>query len=952
MAHTIQRLTLYALISALERDLRDFLSLHVEPLVQPKSLLSVALTAKAAERFAKENPESSPNSNELLEYLDLGEEIQTIRSHDNQFDSVTKAYIKKYYLGLEGLISVRNRVMHSRPLEFDDFYRVSDLASELVKSHRALWANLRTTLRELDRDPDFATTITIPDSTDEDARVLHNLPQVEFDDTGFVGRERELAELKRAILGSYPVVTVAGEGGLGKTALALKACYDLLDDENAMLDAIVWTTAKATKLTLSEIQSIEGSISTSLGIIESATALLGRQNESSAIDDLLTHLKNNRILLVIDNLETVIDSTIRSLVRQLPQGSKILFTTRIGLGAFEFPIPLSPLEKKEASFYFRRTAKVFSVSDLASASNQVVDGFCAKLQNNPLFIKWFMQSVRAGKRPSVLTSDPTILLQFCLQNVFNSLSPQSRTVASTLASVTGPQSVASLAFFTDLDSLSIQSALSVLITSNLISAERGRSSEDEDRYTLSPLARMYIQKFIRPDIEDQRKLIKKQNELRSAQEEYSARAGTDVVDMINVFIRDKDDYIVARILTKAIGQIFKKRFAQAEAEIERARDLSPNYFEVYRVRAFLHVEQEDYFSAEADYESAIALADKRPSLRLWFAGFLSRKLGDQERALAQLLKAEELAPGSALVKLETARVFQYQRKFAEASIRLESISDIEKLSARTRRMHLDLTLQNFLRKSEHCASIQHYREALECLESAKGLLENAPSSLIDPETTRHVFHSAAHFPVLLRAFEGLPDEGHVKSVIEWLSNSKVWGLPNSLGETEPNAPEVSRPDVEASNRSSVPPNRGKLVHKNATFAFIETGGARFFFHQSSWRASKPFGSTKEGDILEFELGKNAKGVCAIDVRPISDSSPKARNSESGSERVLGAVLSLFPNHGFIQLDEGGSLFFHRDTCTSPATFKSLAVGDRVSLSVAWNLEGKRRAVNVEFYSDS
>jgi hypothetical protein len=49
------------------------------------------------------------------------------------------------------------------------------------------------------------------------------------------------------------------------------------------------------------------------------------------IEDLLMHLQNNKILLVIDNLETVIDNNICNLVRQLPQGSKILFTTRIGL---------------------------------------------------------------------------------------------------------------------------------------------------------------------------------------------------------------------------------------------------------------------------------------------------------------------------------------------------------------------------------------------------------------------------------------------------------------------------------------------------------------------------------------------------------------------------------------------------------------------------------------------
>jgi LuxR family glucitol operon transcriptional activator len=585
------------------------------------------------------------------------------------------------------------------------------------------------------------------------------------------------------------------------------------------------------------------------------------------------------------------------------------------------------------------------------ATNQIVDGFCAKLQNNPLFIKWFIQSVRAGKRPSVLANDPTVLLQFCLQNVFNALSPQSRTVASTLASVSGSQSVASIAFFTDLDSLSIQSALSVLITSNLISAERGRSSEDEDRYTLSPLARMYIQKFIRPNIEDQRKLIKKQNELRSAQEEYSARAGTDVVDMINVFIRDKDDYIVARILTKAIGLIFKKRFQQADAEIERARDLSPNYFEVYRVKAFLHVEQEDYFSAEAAYETSISLADKRPSLRLWFAGFLSRKLGDQDRALAQLLTAEALAPASALVKLETARVLQYQRKFEEAAIRLDSLADIERLSARTRRMHLDLSLQNFLRKSEHCGSMHQYREALECLEAAKALLENAPSSLIDPETTRHVFHSAIHFPTLLRAFEGLPDEGRLKSVVDWLSNSKVWGIPNAAGVSAVSSLEIPEQEIGLSSRTDLPPNRGKLVHKNPTFAFIETGGARFFFHQNSWRGEQSFGSAKEGDIVDFELGKNAKGVCAIDVRPMSDSATSKVSAEPSTERVLGAVLSLFPKHGFIELDGGsGSVFFHRDTCTAATKFKSLAVGDRVRLTITRNLEGKRRAVDVELYS--
>jgi len=102
-------------------------------------------------------------------------------------------------------------------------------------------------------------------------------------------------------------------------------------------------------------------------------------------------------------------------VRRIPAGSRILFTTRIGLGAFDFPIALSPLNGRDAANYFRRAAKVWGVFDLANATPVIVEGFCQRLQSNPLLIKWFMQSVRAGVRPTNITSDPDLFLRFCLQ---------------------------------------------------------------------------------------------------------------------------------------------------------------------------------------------------------------------------------------------------------------------------------------------------------------------------------------------------------------------------------------------------------------------------------------------------------------------------------------------------------------------------------------------------------
>ena len=370
------------------------------PTVGEASLFNAALRSKCIDRFRHNNPDTTPDADDLIDYLDLGDAIQLLRANDAALDPSMRTYLKRYYLSLDAMIPIRNRVMHSRPLEFDDLMRVTDLARSLTGSYRLLWANLRTNIRSLDRDPEYATTLAIPELTDEAVKILHNLPQSEFDDTGFMGREKEIASLKKALAGTYPIVTIVGEGGQGKTALALKVCYDLLDDNQIGLDAIIWTSAKTTKLTANELQQIKGAITSSIGIIDSALAPLGRQTGTQAIDDLVEHLTNNKVLLIIDNLETVVDHNLRYLASNMPNsGSKILFTSRLSLGAFDFPIPLLPLSKKDAALYFRAIARVFSVNDLATLSNAIIDDYCEKLHYNTLGIKWFMHSVSVGKRP-------------------------------------------------------------------------------------------------------------------------------------------------------------------------------------------------------------------------------------------------------------------------------------------------------------------------------------------------------------------------------------------------------------------------------------------------------------------------------------------------------------------------------------------------------------------------
>src|SRR5215211_2314721 len=54
----------------------------------------------------------------------------------------------------------------------------------------------------------------------------NNLP---LELTSFIGREREIAEVKRLLLAQNRLLTLTGPGGCGKTRLALVVAADLLE---------------------------------------------------------------------------------------------------------------------------------------------------------------------------------------------------------------------------------------------------------------------------------------------------------------------------------------------------------------------------------------------------------------------------------------------------------------------------------------------------------------------------------------------------------------------------------------------------------------------------------------------------------------------------------------------------------------------------------------------------
>ncbi len=175
---------------------------------------------------------------------------------------------------------------------------------------------------------------SIRDDKEQGSRLQRsNLPEPL---TLFVGRERELIEIKRLLPGTR-LLTLVGMGGIGKTRLALQVAAEVVD---AYRDG-VW---------LAEF----GSIRDPLLVPTSVAQVLGvteRAGESLS-DTLCAYLKGREALLILDNCEHLLDACAKLAGAVLRGASEttIVATSREPLQVpGEQTYPLQPLSLPDSS---------------------------------------------------------------------------------------------------------------------------------------------------------------------------------------------------------------------------------------------------------------------------------------------------------------------------------------------------------------------------------------------------------------------------------------------------------------------------------------------------------------------------------------------------------------------------------------------------------------------------
>ncbi len=151
-----------------------------------------------------------------------------------------------------------------------------------------------------------------------DARVPSNLPALA---TPCIGRQRELDDLAQLFDGSHTrLITITGSGGIGKTRLAMEfgSRFAIAAPARRFHDGIYFVDlAPAT-----DTDRVVASIADAIGFRFQADDVLPETQ-------LLRHLENKRLVLILDNFEHLLDST--WLVTRILEGAahvKLMVTSR------------------------------------------------------------------------------------------------------------------------------------------------------------------------------------------------------------------------------------------------------------------------------------------------------------------------------------------------------------------------------------------------------------------------------------------------------------------------------------------------------------------------------------------------------------------------------------------------------------------------------------------------
>lgn len=390
------------------------------------------------------------------------------------------------------IYAIRNAVSHpNRQFPECYWYRVATIATDPLIQQLRLYSVISTF-----RAAESGQLQAPPEEWIDRVQwsIPNNLPNT-FDHsiTGLIGRKRELRRVASALRNpKAPLIAIVAPGGRGKTALLLEVLHQLsLEPESAeWIDEIYHISFKTQMLSHEGIQEIESGAETTIAGLQLAIAreMSRRHHESISMsfEDAKLEHENTRLLLSLDNLETLLresPSDFRDFYLSLPASWRVIVTSRISL-EMAMTIKLDALDHNGAialaqSYLSRRGQKI--------ASDTALESLVERSENNPLAIRLTIDSYVAGKSLHEAVDEVyEEILKFSFMNLIDTLSKDSIAILECLFALGEPATRAELCSLLDLNRDQVAESLEELMRTSLVSRF---TTANEERTALSSSVR-------------------------------------------------------------------------------------------------------------------------------------------------------------------------------------------------------------------------------------------------------------------------------------------------------------------------------------------------------------------------------------------------------------------------------------------------------------------------------
>ncbi|TGK04031.1 hypothetical protein EHO59_10980, partial [Leptospira semungkisensis] len=340
--------------------------------------------------------------------------------------------------------------------------------------------------------------------------ILHNVPDPDFKE--FVGRKEELLELEKCIAHRRHYLTALdGIGGVGKTAISLKFCHNILLFEKSSelyFEYIIWVSAKNTVLKNGKISPLTQAfehLNQLLDIILEVTGFheYKEYDQIKKTKVIYQIAEETRLFIIIDNLETIRKDNLKAIwdfLYDLPLPTKVLLTSR----EFHFDVNqhvnINNLSYSDSSEFISNycLSTGLQMKKIEQYSNEII----SLSSGLPIALSSILGQIYLGKSfasiKNAISKNEDDLTKFCFEGQYKLLDEDHRKILLLFCLSTDDLNHDALSYILEGDlKTSIFDLTNQLKALSLITVVYNQEIES---YTVLPLIKKYIL-FINTEVE-------------------------------------------------------------------------------------------------------------------------------------------------------------------------------------------------------------------------------------------------------------------------------------------------------------------------------------------------------------------------------------------------------------------------------------------------------------------